>query len=90
MSLADPMRRAALAVLAGAVLAGAALLPAAALAQTPAPIRIGLIAPLSGGSADCGTSVRNATAASRTSPPNSPGATSHRSTSAASTWAYAI
>ena len=42
-----------------AVLATAALLPAATLAQTPAPIRIGLIAPLSGGSADFGTSVRN-------------------------------
>jgi branched-chain amino acid transport system substrate-binding protein len=54
MSPADPVRRAAL-----AVLAAAALLPAAALAQTPAPIRIGLIAPLSGGSADFGTSVRN-------------------------------
>ncbi len=54
MSPADPVRRVAL-----ALLAAAALLPAAALAQTPAPIRIGLIAPLSGGSADFGTSVRN-------------------------------
>ncbi len=38
----------------------AALLPASVLAQPAAkPIRIGLIAPLSGGSADFGTSVRN-------------------------------
>lgn len=46
-------------MLPAAVLAAALALPAAALAQTPAPIRIGLIAPLSGGSADFGTSVRN-------------------------------
>jgi branched-chain amino acid transport system substrate-binding protein len=41
-----------------AVLLGAATLPTA-VAQSAAPIRIGLIAPLSGGSADFGTSVRN-------------------------------
>ena len=51
---AAPARLAAL-----ALLAAASLLPVAALAQTPAPIRIGLIAPLSGGSADFGNSVRN-------------------------------
>jgi branched-chain amino acid transport system substrate-binding protein len=41
-----------------AALLGAATVPPAA-AQGAAPIRIGLIAPLSGGSADFGTSVRN-------------------------------
>lgn len=41
-----------------AALLGAATVPTA-VAQSAAPIRIGLIAPLSGGSADFGTSVRN-------------------------------
>ncbi|MFO0444888.1 MAG: ABC transporter substrate-binding protein [Betaproteobacteria bacterium] len=41
-----------------AALLGAATVPTA-VAQGAAPIRIGLIAPLSGGSADFGTSVRN-------------------------------
>lgn len=41
-----------------AALLGAATVPPA-VAQSAAPIRIGLIAPLSGGSADFGTSVRN-------------------------------
>jgi branched-chain amino acid transport system substrate-binding protein len=44
-----------------ATLLGATALPPAG-AQGPAPIRIGLIAPLSGGSADVGTSVRNGAA----------------------------